>query len=474
MSKRKSNPKNHPGLITSGGNILRPGQSRPPVVVLTQPKRFGIDIADYTSAIRAAENIDFPSRYKLYDLYADILMDSHLSCVIEKRRNAVLCSDIEFRRDGKPDDRVNEQIRSPWFSRLITDIIDARFWGFTLCQFFKDGQWIDYNLIPRKHADPVRRIILRHQTDITGIDWDEYSDLLFVGRPDDLGLLAKAAPWVIYKRNTTGDWSQFSEVFGMPIQEYTYDSDDETSRERAISDAANVGSLATFVHGKDTSLNLIEAGNKTGSADVYERLCERCNNEISKLFLGNTLTTESSDNGTQALGTVHKKGEDKIALSDRLYILDVLNYEAAEIFARMGIDTSGGEFCFPEKKDLDPTSKINILTQLRNGFNLPVDDDYLYEEFGISKPANYEAIKKEEQEQRAREAETAKAAAEQIPQNDGDTEDDPDKDNNPGNGEQDDDKDLPEPTEKQKKTFKNWLKRFFAKAPWRAGAVLEW
>ena len=270
---------------------------------------------------------------------------------------------------------------------------------------------------------------------------------------------------MIYKRNTTGDWSQFSEVFGMPIQEYTYDSDDEGSRERAISDAANVGSLATFVHGQDTSLNLIEAGNKTGSADVYERLCERCNNEISKLFLGNTLTTESSDTGTQALGTVHKKGEDKIAQSDRLYVLDVLNYEAADIFARMGIYTTGGEFCFPEKKDLDPTSKINILTQLCTGFNLPVDDDYLYEEFGISKPANYEMIKKEEQERRAREAEEAKAAAEQIPQNDGDTEDDPDKDNNPENGEQGDDKDLPEPTEKQKKDFQKLAEKFFRKSP---------
>lgn len=471
MSKRKKNPEKRPGIITSGGNIPRPGQSRPNVIMLTQPRRFGIDIADYTAAIRTAENVDFPRRYKLYDMYADILMDSHLSCVIEKRRNSVLCSDIEFRRDGKPDDKVNEQIRSPWFSRLVSDIIDSRFWGFTLCQFFKDGEWIDYNLIPRKHADPVRRIILRHQTDITGIAWDEYPDLLFVGRPDDLGLLAKAAPWVIYKRNTTGDWSQFSEIFGMPIQEYTYDTDDEGSRERAISDAANVGSLATFVHGKDTSLNLIEAGNKTGSADVYERLCERCNNEISKLFLGNTLTTESSDTGTQALGTVHKKGEDKITQSDRLYVLDVLNYEAAEILARMGIDTAGGEFCFPEKKDLDPTSKINILTQLRTGFNLPVDDDYLYEEFGISKPADYEQIKRDEEERRAREAEEAKRAAEQIPQKDGGTDDDPadPEEEQPGDG-----KDLPEPDEKQKKTFKNWLKSFFAKAPWNTGAALEW
>ena len=81
-------------------------------------------------------------------------------------------------------------------------------------------EWVDYDLVPRKHVDPVRELILRHQTDITGHSWNEYTDLLFVGSPSDLGLLAKAAPWVIYKRNTTGDWAQFSEVFGMPIQEY--------------------------------------------------------------------------------------------------------------------------------------------------------------------------------------------------------------------------------------------------------------
>lgn len=69
--------------------------------------------------------------------------------------------------------------------------------------------------------------------------------------------------------------------------------------------------MGVFIHGKDTELNLKEAGNKSGSADLYDKLCERCNSEISKLVLGNTLTTEASKTGTQALGTVHKKVEDK-------------------------------------------------------------------------------------------------------------------------------------------------------------------
>lgn len=461
MGKKKNN-RNRTGQITVGGNFPQPGQKRPNVIVLTQPKRFGIDIADYTEAVRAAENVDFSRRYKLYDLYADILMDTHLSCVIEKRRNAVLCSDIEFRRNGKSDKAVNSQIHSPWFSRLVTDIIDAKFWGFTLCQFYREGEWVDYDLIPRKHADPVRRLILRHQTDITGTSWDEYPDLLYVGRKDDLGLLAKAAPWVIYKRNTTGDWSQFSEVFGMPIQEYIYDSDDEESRQRAMEDAARAGSLAQFFHAKDTEFKLTEAGNKTGSAEVYERLCERCNNEISKLILGNTLTTESSETGTQALGTVHKKVEDKVTQADRLYVLDVLNYDMTDIFTRMGINTDGGEFCFPEQKDIDPTSKVNIITQLRTSFSLPIADDYLYEEFGIEKPAGYEQMKRKQEEKRVREEEEAKAAQQISREEEELTEE-----------EEEDKGKEPTPVQK-KKSFRNWLSRFFGKAPSDGGAALEW
>ena len=165
-----------------------------------------------------------------------------------------------------------------------------------------------------------------------------------------------------------------------------------------MEDAANAGSLAQFFHAKDTELKLTEAGNKTGSADVYERLCERCNNEISKLILGNTLTTESSEKGTQALGTVHKKVEDKVLEADRKYVLNVLNYDMTDILLRMGINTEGGTFCFPEPKETDAGTKISILTQLKKNFNIPIDDDYLYEEFGIDKPANYEQLKAEQKD----------------------------------------------------------------------------
>lgn len=438
--------------ITISGNIPRLNQKQPAIIRLTQPKRFNIDTSDFMAAIHAAENVDYAQRTKLYDLYTDILLDAHLSSVIDKRKNAVLSSSVEFQRNGKPDDAINEQILSPWFYRCVSDILDARFWGFSLLQFYKNNEWIDYDLVPRKHVEPIRKLILSRQTDIQGISWDEFSDLLFVGRDADLGLLAKAAPWVIYKRNTTADWAQFSEVFGMPIQEYIYDTDDEDARERALQDANSIGSLATFIHGKDTELQLREAGNKTGSADVYERLVERCNSEISKLILGNTLTTESSDNGTQALGTVHKKVEESVAKADREYVLKVLNYDMTDIFARMGINTSGGKFCFPEKKDVDPNTEISVLTQLYTTFSLPIDDDYLYEKFGIEKPKDYDQQKQQQvEEKKAREERLKQQTEEEDP--DGTTQ------TSKGKG--------------QISRFKNRLHSFFVKAP-ENGARLDW
>ena len=201
--------------ITEGSNVTRPGAT----VILTQPQRFGIGLGDYMQAIRSAENVDFTRRVRLYDIYSESLMDPHLFSVVQKRKSGVLSRKIEFRRNGIPDDKVNEQISSPWFLRFISDALDAEYWGFTLVQFYINTKgWIDYYLAPRKHIDPVLRIIKTRQEDINGESFDNYGDLLMIRGKEPLGILARTAPYVIYKRGTIGDWAQFSEIFGMPVR----------------------------------------------------------------------------------------------------------------------------------------------------------------------------------------------------------------------------------------------------------------
>ena len=432
--------------ITVGGNMPRPGQTGRTTIVLTQPNRFNLDLQTYMSAIRNAENIDYTRRTRLYDLYFEILTDTHLRAVIDKRKNSILFAPVEFRRDGIPDDVINEQLRSPWFLRFISDAWDSIAWGNTLCQFFMYNGWINYELVPRKHVDPVRRLILHRQTDITGDGWDEFSNLLFIGDKDNLGLLASAAPYIIYKRNTLADWAQFSEIFGMPWQEYTYDGNDDKARRRTLDDASNQGGSAVIVHSEDSKFKLVESGNKSGSAEVYEKLTERCNSEISKLFLGNTLTTEASEKGTQALGSIHMEVEKLIGISDRKYILNILNYEMTDTFTALGFNTQGGAFEFVESEDIDPDKKMQIIEKLHN-IGLPISHDYLYEQFGIEKPENYNEL-----------VETGRAPSNPIP------EPEPNKEPEPA----------PSPVERAEgdANFINRLKGFFAHA--RRDRALEW
>lgn len=382
---RKSSNKQR---ITQGGNVHRG------TLVINAPQRFGIGLDTYMDAIRSAENVDYTQRTRLYDIYNDTLLDPHLFAVAQKRKAGTLKRRIEFRRDGVPDDKVNDQISSPWFLRFIEDALDAQFWGFTLVQFYiNEKGWIDYFNVPRKHVDPVLGVIKTRQSDIIGVPFDTYPDLLMVKGKEPLGILARTAPYVIYKRGSMGDWAQFSEIFGMPVRKYTYDAADPQSRAAAMDDAMNQGSASIFLCPEGTNLEFIEAGNKTGSAEVYASLIERCNAEMSKAVLGNTLTTEASETGTQALGTVHSKVEDELVEQDGLFILNLLNYEMTDIFAALGVNTEGGVFVFVEEEELTLIQKAELLQKAQEVFHLPMSDEYLYKTLGIEKPQDYDRLK---------------------------------------------------------------------------------
>lgn len=439
---RKKNKKQ----ITAGGFFNQPAGGN--TILLTQATRWNRDISHYMRAVSESERVDFPNRSKLYDLYDTILFDTHLSSILEKRSSAVLSSAIEFTRDGSPDERIGEMLASPWFLDFLKDLLDTRLWGFSLFQFKRDADgWLTYDLIPRKHADPVRRLIMRMQTDIHGTSWDEYDDLLFVGKPRALGELVKDIPWVLYKRGDVSDWAQFAELFGQPIREYTYNAGDDASRYNLVNDIFGSGGSAVFLHPEGSNMTLHEASNKTGSSDLYQGLAFFCNAEMSKHVLGNTLTTEAGEKGTQALGTVQKKGEDRMLEQDKRFVLNVLNYQMTDLFESFGIKVRGGRFSFVSPKNTDPAGRVDILVKL-DALGLPLDHDQLYEEFGLNKPKDY-----------AEQIENGKLKMENELRNE-------DKQLSSPNSQQ---------STKRRSSFANLLSRFFGEAPESGkGAILEW
>jgi phage gp29-like protein len=361
---------------------------------LTQVVRNQADIAKWQNALRSAESITNPNRTALYDIYSGVIIDGHLESVIAKRKAAILSKKFVFTRNGEADDNVNQHLKSPWFFLFMNDLLDTLWWGHSVFQFYHDGEWIKYDLIPRKHVKPESKIFVKGQNDTTGesyIDNPAYPNVLEVSWLKPLGLLNIACPYVIYKRNGIGDFAQFVEIFGQPMREGIYDANDEEARRKLESDLNNVGSSLVFIHPKGTELNVKDSANKGASAQVYDKLIEICNTEISKFALGNTLTTQQGTNGARSLGEIHKEGEELINVTDLQWVSNVLNYNMADIFAALGINTKGGEFTIQEKENTDLTARVLIDMQVAT--KVPIEDDYWYETYGISKPKNYEAAK---------------------------------------------------------------------------------
>lgn len=457
MSKKKNLNKNV-RRITQGGYTGTQGTT--PDIVLQMPQVFFFDMAAYMNAVTAALNIDHSYRVRLYDMYESAMFDLHLSGVLDKRLRGVTRLPIEFRRDGVPDERINAQLKSPWFKELRKELILSEFWGYTLVQFYTDEEEnIRYDLIPRKHFDPVSQRLLRYQGDMAGTPIDEFSNMLFVGKPRALGIFAELMPAVLYKRGDMADWAKFCNIFGMPIREYTYDAGDEAARRQLIADAKRQGTNAVYIHPTGSNLNLIESGNKSGSSDLYKTFADYWDSKISIRVLGNTLTTDAKETGTQALGEVHKDEEDDMNADDREFILNVLNYEMKPIFAALGYNVEGGEFVYARKDKINLAQHVDVISKL-NALGLPISDDYLYNTFGIEKPEDYEQIKAEKEAQKEALRERLNGVKTPFEENQN-------GEQTPPNGQPKID---PEEEPNEKKGLLNSLRSFFGLAPDQKGA----
>lgn len=413
-------PKGRPAKdrrITAGGFTQITEERRRLDIILQSPELFHFDIGSYMNSLQSATAIDMYSRIRLYDMYSSAFMtDPHLIGIHRKRLVGACRTPIEFIRNEKADDQINELLKQPWFRKFRKEVVESEFWGFSLLQFYRDIDGdIDFDSIPRKHYDPVQQIILRYQSDTDGAPLEMFSNTLVIGNdPRGLGIMSAVMPYVLYKRGNIGDWAQFCQIFGMPIREYTYDAGDEEARRRLVEDARKQGANAVYIHPEGSTLTLHESGNKSGSSDLYNNFSDKCDSQMSIAILGNTLTTDAKATGTQALGTVHKQEEDEIKDEDQALILSVLNsVHMRKILASLGYNVEGGEFRFIEVKDIDKTVQLQVVTQMMDR-GLPIDDDYLYDTFDIDKPANYDQMKAEAQKKADEKAAQQQAVMQEL------------------------------------------------------------
>jgi len=361
------------------------------------------DIDKWRNAIRAAEAIN-GTRVPLYDLYNEILLDGVLENVVKKRVLGVTKTKLKFvNSNGEEVPEMTKLLKKKQFRKLRKEIQLQKTWGISVVELMNDEKGFRVYSVPRKHIRPKEGRITYEQHGVDGIDYrqppaDKF--ILEVGEWDDLGLLLKAAPYVIYKRGGFGDWAQFAEVFGMPFREARYDGFNDVVRKQLEMALDQAGSAAYAILPKEADFTLHPTPNTQGSGELYNNLRRACNEELSILFLGQTETTTKTAGKLGGNDDTHEQTEDDINEDDKADELAIFNEQVLPILANLGFPVQNGEFVHEkQEKEVPVKEKIDNVIKLKKDFGLPVDDDYVYEMSGVPKPSNYDQLKKEQLQQ---------------------------------------------------------------------------
>lgn len=279
-----------------------------------------------------------------------------------------------------------------------TDLWNAIPFGYAVCEVVwevREGRTVPVKLIatnPRFCEIKAEGVIIKQSGKADIRTW-EYPNKFIIFRyaplfdsPAGNPVLAGCYwPWM-FKRMGFKFWGVLLEKFGIPSLVALLDSDnpvqlptDENGVTIGTVENAILAELAKLKSGGNCAMNgvkgvtVLEAN---GRGDDYQMFLAECNNAISKMILGNTMTMDAQSRGSQALGTVHAKISEDVAKGDALALAKIINVTLIRwiVDLNYGIDVPAPIFTW----DMDgETSWDAVLAALDRG--VPVSKKAIYE-----------------------------------------------------------------------------------------------
>lgn len=349
------------------------------------------DIRNWRMACQLAQNVDNPNRQALYDIYADVDLDNHLSGTVGQINDYVKARSFKLiKPDGKADDDALKIFDCEWFKDLLDYILESRNWGHSLVELgdvvtLPDGRmsFTDVKLIPRKHVVPEYGRITKEVGDDwrKGIDYRQppYSDwLIEIGKSNDLGLFRKAAMHTIPKKYAMSFWDTFAEMFGMPIRIAQTSSRDQKDINEISKMMEQMGANAWGVFGDDTDIKF-EESSRGDAFNVYDKRIERANSELSKLFLHQTMTIDDGSSLSQS--QTHLKVLEHLIGSYSDMVRDVINNKLLPLMVRHGFPVKGLTFEWDDAVDYTPSEQLAFEKMIVENYDVP--GSYFEEKYGV-------------------------------------------------------------------------------------------
>jgi len=339
------------------------------------------DIAKLIEAIKQAENGYVPKRIELIRTYNDLIMDSHLTALMDQRKSAILSRKFSLKVGDKD---YTEVINQHWFYKFLEYAWESDAFGFSLVGIgdIANGQVSDLKLMERHLVDPVNHQYLRNPYVVSDINLDEppYSDwYILIGEQNHLGWLAKAGFHVLSKKFVFTSWDEYAMVFGVPIRVAKLDQSGNSDKDQMANDLYAMGPAGVLVLDKEDDFELHSGGNSQ-SYQVFTEHIKARNSELSKLVVGQTMTTD--DGSSRSQGEVHERTGNKIVAKDMRWIKHVVNTQLIPRLAKLKVVPAGSVFEWDQDELLSLMDQKDVDDMiLRNGYEIPVE--YFMEKYGV-------------------------------------------------------------------------------------------
>jgi hypothetical protein len=234
--------------------------------------------------------------------------------------------------------------------------------------------------VPRIYVKPEFGIVVPTWSAMDGIHYKEqpYSDwCIGVGHKRDLGLLMKAAPLVIWKKNAIGAWSVYQDAYGTPLAIGKTNTRDEATRLNMENSLKSLSTGLSMVVDNDDVIELLET-NKQDAHQVFNELIARCNSEIAKLILGQTATTDEKSFVGSA--EVQERILLQYAELDENFIEGIMNYQLIPFLNNLGFGFDGCTIEAKDDADIPLMDRLKIDAELMKWYQLT--PEYIKETYG--------------------------------------------------------------------------------------------
>lgn len=202
------------------------------------------------------------------------------------------------------------------------------------------------------------------------------------------GGLARIALWpYLFKKFTERDWAIFTQTYGQPLRLGKFgpnaSEDDKRTLLRAVSNIA--GDCAAIVP-DSMMIDFVEAANVGAAHALYKERAEWLDEQVSKLVLGQTATTDAKTGGLGS-GTEHRQVQEDIERADAKALAAIINRDLIQPWMQLNF---GPQKVYPRLKiEREESEDLKAMAEALGPMidrGLEVDQEEIRDKFGLSAP----------------------------------------------------------------------------------------